>query len=168
MAKRGRLITFFLHCSAAKFMWRLLQCTFSLKLPIANMNTLFTYWLDQYGKEKTMMLTIGISAMIWSIWNCRNEICFDCRRVLDRSTIFSELCKWRVLKRKFFTISGSLFIRKANALGTKSRTKTCRCKDKISNSTTSDINYFRKVINNARERWMWSKQSTRSHSAHEN
>lgn len=102
--------------------------------------------------------------------NCATFIKVKClyHSTIDRSTIFSELCKWRVLKRKFFTISGSLFIRKANALGTKSRTKTCRCKDKISNSTTSDINYFRKVINNARERWMWSKQSTRSHSAHEN
>jgi hypothetical protein len=72
---------------------------------------------------------------------------------LNRSTIFSELCKWRVFNRKFFTISGSLFIRKANALGTKSRTKTYHCKDKINNSTASDIGYLRKsnINENARE-----------------
>jgi hypothetical protein len=37
-----------------------------------------------------------------------------------------------------------LFIRKANALGTKSRTKTCHCNDKTNNSITSGTNYLRK------------------------
>ena len=41
-----------------------------------------------------------------------------------RSTFFSQDWRRRVFTRKFLTISGSPFIRKANALGTKSLTNT--------------------------------------------
>lgn len=44
---------------------------------------------------------------------------------LNLSILFSQPWSWSVFNRKFFTISGSPFIRKASALGTKSRTKTC-------------------------------------------
>lgn len=43
---------------------------------------------------------------------------------LNLSIRFSHPWSCRVFKRKFLTISGSPFIRKARALGTKSRTKT--------------------------------------------
>ena len=52
---------------------------------------------------------------------------------LNWSTFLSELCRRRVLKRKFLTISGWSFIRNANALGTKSRTKTWHCNNKDKN-----------------------------------
>jgi hypothetical protein len=77
---------------------------------------------------------------------------------LKRSTIFSELCKRRVFKRKFFTISGSLFIRKANALGTKSRTKTCHCMDKTNIDYLSKSN---KIKNKKCKRTMTTKYETR-------
>lgn len=41
------------------------------------------------------------------------------------STFFSHDWSRSVLRRKFLTISGSPFIKKARALGTKSRRKTC-------------------------------------------
>lgn len=43
---------------------------------------------------------------------------------LNLSILFSHPWSCRVFNRKFLTISGSPFIRKAKALGTKSRTKT--------------------------------------------
>lgn len=80
----------FLHCAVAKFLWSLLQCIFSVNSPPASINSLFTSWIAQYGKEMKMMLFVGISAILWSIWNCRNEICFERRRVLDPFGFYIE------------------------------------------------------------------------------
>jgi hypothetical protein len=43
---------------------------------------------------------------------------------LNRSILFSHPWRCSVFRRNCLTISGSPFIRKARALGTKSRTKT--------------------------------------------
>lgn len=47
------------------------------------MNTLFTTWLKNYGKDKKMLILVCICAILWSIWNCRNDLCFGQKRVHD-------------------------------------------------------------------------------------
>jgi hypothetical protein len=34
-------------------------------------------WLKKFGGEKREFVTVGIAAVIWSIWKTRNLACFD-------------------------------------------------------------------------------------------
>lgn len=60
--------------------------------------------MTQFGKEKKMKLSVGIYAMLWSIWNCRNDICFERIRAIIRFVMIPKTCylinSWSILQKK--------------------------------------------------------------------
>ena len=49
-------------------------------------------------------MLIGTSALLWAIWNCRNDIVFDKKKVNDPIGIVKRICcwitDWAILQKK--------------------------------------------------------------------
>lgn len=93
----------FLNCSVAKFLWGILQTCFGFGALPDNMKTLWTDWISRFGKEKRKKLCVGIFALLWSIWTCRNDICFERRRIIDPFVIlyktYQLIESWSILQK---------------------------------------------------------------------
>lgn len=91
-----------LHCSVAKFLWSILQCTFNLRYIPVDTKIQFTTWLSQFGEERILKVCVGISALLWSIWTCKNDICFERKRIIDPFGILHRTChlidSWSILQ----------------------------------------------------------------------
>ena len=66
----------FISCEFASKIWRLIHFTFSITPPTSVTN-LFGTWLNGIGKDVKARIHIGVSAFLWAIWNCRNDIVFN-------------------------------------------------------------------------------------------
>ena len=56
--------------------WWIVKCAFNLDPP-ANMTNMFGNWLDGIPKLIKSLILVGVSALCWSIWLCRNDVVFD-------------------------------------------------------------------------------------------
>jgi hypothetical protein len=65
----------FLECPLAKIVWRIIYMTFSLSPP-ANITNIFGNWLSSIAKNDVRQIRVGVCAIIWAIWNVRNEVVF--------------------------------------------------------------------------------------------
>ena len=66
----------FISCSFARNIWRLLHFTFNISPP-TNIANMFGLWLNGIDSKTKARIRIGVSALLWSIWNCRNDIVFN-------------------------------------------------------------------------------------------
>lgn len=46
-----------------------------------SVNNVFGVWLGKFYKNDKSLLTLGISAMLWTMWKLRNRLVFDNTRV---------------------------------------------------------------------------------------
>jgi hypothetical protein len=66
----------FFDCPFAKLIWRTIQYTFNIPPP-ANVTNMFGNWLNGVDKISKGHIRTGICALMWAIWNCRNDIVFN-------------------------------------------------------------------------------------------
>ena len=66
----------FIACPFAKLVWRVVFCTYNIPPP-TNVTNMFGNWLRGIDKKTKDRIRIGVSAICWSIWNCRNDIVFN-------------------------------------------------------------------------------------------
>jgi hypothetical protein len=66
----------FIKCPFAKLIWRVVHFTFSISPP-ANIKNLFGNWLNGLDKKTKARIRVGVCALLWAIWNCRNDIVFN-------------------------------------------------------------------------------------------
>jgi hypothetical protein len=66
----------FLRCKFAKLTWKVVQFTFNMPPP-ANIKNMFGKWLNGIDKSSKARIRIGVCAIVWAIWNCRNDIIFN-------------------------------------------------------------------------------------------
>ena len=66
----------FISCQLAKNIWRLIHFTFNITPP-TSISNLFGNWLNGTDKDTKARIRIGVSACLWTIWNCRNDIVFN-------------------------------------------------------------------------------------------
>ena len=66
----------FISCYFVKNIWRLVHFTFNITPP-TSVSDLFGTWLNGVDKEIKARIRIGVSAFLWAIWNCRNDIVFN-------------------------------------------------------------------------------------------
>ena len=67
---------FFLDCPLAKILWRSVHRAFNITPP-NNINTLFGSWLDVIDSETARHIRVGVCALLWAVWNCRNDLVFN-------------------------------------------------------------------------------------------
>jgi hypothetical protein len=65
-----------LKCKFVRLIWRVVQFTFNMPLP-TNIKNMFGKWLNEIDKASRARIRIGVYALIWAIWNCRNYIIFN-------------------------------------------------------------------------------------------
>ena len=66
----------FLDCPLAKILWRSVHIAFNITPP-NSINTLFGTWLDGIDVVTTRHIRVGVCALLWAIWNCRNDLVFN-------------------------------------------------------------------------------------------
>jgi hypothetical protein len=84
----------FLACPFAKLVWRMVYFAFNLPPP-TNITNLFGNWLNGVDKKAKERIRIGVSALCWSIWRCRNVeiiLCLTNQILLIFCRYFIWLC----------------------------------------------------------------------------
>jgi hypothetical protein len=66
----------FFYCPFAHLVWRVIQYTFNIPPP-TNVTNMFGNWLNGVEKKDKARIRIGICALTWAIWNCRNDVIFN-------------------------------------------------------------------------------------------
>jgi hypothetical protein len=66
----------FISCPFARDIWRIIHFTFNIKPP-SSVGNLFGSWLNGVDKRSKELIRVGTAAVLWAIWNCRNDIIFN-------------------------------------------------------------------------------------------
>jgi exonuclease III len=65
----------FLDCPLAKMIWRIIFYATNLNQP-RSIDHMFGNWLNNYHKKIKPLIWVGLAALCWAIWRCRNDIIF--------------------------------------------------------------------------------------------
>jgi hypothetical protein len=66
----------FFACPFARLIWRVVQFTFDIPSPTSVTN-MFRNWLNGVEKQTNARIRVGVCALIWALWNCRNDMVFN-------------------------------------------------------------------------------------------
>jgi len=66
----------FLDCPMTKTLWRSVHIAFNITPP-TTIHTLFGTWLNGVETETAKHIRVGVCALLWAIWNCRNDLVFN-------------------------------------------------------------------------------------------
>lgn len=66
----------FLECPLAKILWTSIHISFNIAPP-TSIQTLFGTWLDGVDINVARQIRLGVCALLWAIWNCRNDMVFN-------------------------------------------------------------------------------------------
>uniref|UniRef100_A0A452YYY1 Reverse transcriptase zinc-binding domain-containing protein n=1 Tax=Aegilops tauschii subsp. strangulata TaxID=200361 RepID=A0A452YYY1_AEGTS len=90
----------FLECPLAKLLWRTIHIAFNINPPV-DIASLFGTWLARVEQITAARIRIGICALLWAIWNCRNDMIFNRQHTLTfLQVIFGAtawICTWSLL-----------------------------------------------------------------------
>jgi hypothetical protein len=56
--------------------WRVIYFTYNIPPPV-NVTKLFGNWLYGIDKKTKARIRVGVCALVWAIWNFRNDIVFN-------------------------------------------------------------------------------------------
>jgi hypothetical protein len=84
----------FYNCQVASFSWKIIQMSCpSLTLP-KNANDMFGRWLCKFKGHEKNLITVGCSAVLWSLWKHRNDFCFNNISSLNVVNLVFLCCSW--------------------------------------------------------------------------
>jgi hypothetical protein len=91
----------FITCPLARIVWRIVHTAFNI-IPPTNITNLFGNWLVVESKLDKVQIWVGVCALIWAIWNIRNDYIFN----NAKSTYFMQvislatqwICMWSYLQ----------------------------------------------------------------------
>ena len=66
----------FLECPLPKLLWRTIHIAFNINPPV-DIASLSVTWLAGVEQITAARIRIGICALLWAIWNCRNDMIFN-------------------------------------------------------------------------------------------
>ena len=66
----------FFDCLLARVLWHAVQIAFNITHP-NSVSTLFGTWLVGIESETAGHIRVGVCALLWAIWNCRNDLAFN-------------------------------------------------------------------------------------------
>ena len=84
----------FISCSVARLIWSVLSCTFNFGRKPNSIQDMFGIWLGSFSKGKRRLTLVGIAAIIWTIWNTRNAICFENKKLNDLVALIHMIVNW--------------------------------------------------------------------------
>jgi hypothetical protein len=66
----------FIYCKFAKLLRQVVNFTFNMPPP-TNITNIFGNWLNGMANKTKAHIRIDVCALLWAIWNYRNDIIFD-------------------------------------------------------------------------------------------
>ena len=66
----------FFECPLVRILWRTVQIAFNITPP-SSVGSLFGTWLDGIESGTARHIRVGVCALLWAIWNCRNDLAFN-------------------------------------------------------------------------------------------
>ena len=70
------------------------SCALGINCHFKTVDECFLVWLKQFPSKKKKVVTVGLSAVLWSIWKARNMACFQQVWPSDPSVILFQACYW--------------------------------------------------------------------------
>jgi hypothetical protein len=83
----------FLKCPLTKLLWRTIHVAFNVSPP-SSINTLFGPWLDGVEPSIAGHIRIGVCALLWAIWNCRNDMIFNRQPLINFWQVIYRATSW--------------------------------------------------------------------------
>lgn len=83
----------FLDCPLVKLLWRAVHITFNV-IPPTCINSIFTTWLNEVDVRVSKLIRIGICALLWAIWNTRNNIIFNGKKFNNFLQVIFRTTSW--------------------------------------------------------------------------
>ncbi|KAG8086542.1 hypothetical protein GUJ93_ZPchr0010g7976 [Zizania palustris] len=83
----------FLECVVAKFIWRVISMCFNIG-PFVTLEHMWHDWFGRLRRDSRHVVGVGLAAVIWSIWRCRNDICFRHIFPNDPLSLINVICYW--------------------------------------------------------------------------
>jgi hypothetical protein len=74
-------------------LWRIVDFTYGLPPPTSIPN-MFGNWLNGVDMKSKARIRIGVSALCWSIWRCRNNIIFNKSKNLNLLQVIHMMVYW--------------------------------------------------------------------------
>ena len=94
----------FVSCSTAKLIWNILLCALNFDRKPESVKDLFGEWIRKFNKRKKGLIVVRVDAVLWSIWNVRNEICFENKEIHDPIFLIHRvphmITSWAILQLK--------------------------------------------------------------------
>jgi hypothetical protein len=93
----------FFECPMARLMWFAINMAYGICAP-SNVSHLFGPWIDSFSHELRNQVLVGVAAMCWALWLCRNDVVFRrsklnyCLQVIFRGTYWIR--SWAILSKK--------------------------------------------------------------------
>ena len=66
----------FFDCPLAKVLWQTVHIAFNINPP-NSVNALFGTWLNGIEPDLARHIRVGVCALLWTIWTCRNDLVFN-------------------------------------------------------------------------------------------
>jgi hypothetical protein len=79
----------FFECPFARIIWRIIHIMFGFSPP-ANVKNLFGNWLAGILKKDLIHIRVGVCAVLWAMWNVRNDFIFN----KPKNQLFCRLFLW--------------------------------------------------------------------------
>ena len=86
----------FIFCPLAKLLWQTIHIAFNI-IPPVSIESLFGTWLAGVDHITASRIRIGICALMWAIWNFKNDMIFNRQHILTfLQVIFSATAQIRM------------------------------------------------------------------------
>ena len=92
--KNESIAHLFFLCPLARYVWNVVSSAFGFNCHFSSVDHCISSWLRGYGKKKRNLITVGIAAVIWSIWKTRNLACFQNKWPDEPCTVIFKICSW--------------------------------------------------------------------------
>ena len=66
----------FFDCPLARILWTTVHVAFNIHPP-SSVNMLFGTWLNRVEPGLAKHIRLGVCALVWALWNCRNDLVFN-------------------------------------------------------------------------------------------
>lgn len=83
----------FLHCSVARFPWRVVGCAFGINGMPTSMKSICD-WVFEFPVAVRKLIAVGVAALCWAVWKARTEACFQCVFPKDHTNLLLLICYW--------------------------------------------------------------------------
>ena len=83
----------FFECHVARTIWRIIHMSFGLAPP-KNITNLFGNWLKGIPKVVIQNIRVGVSAVLWTIWNIRNDLVFNKHKYIYFLQVIPLVTHW--------------------------------------------------------------------------